>query len=788
MRRGLQGHVLVLALVGASLALAGCQGSGRSAYRPPRQQQPILVDSLSPRTCSSSTMGGNLIAVCDPVLLEKAWENHTLTQPGTLDVEIAGRKVRVGGNPGLTQVVPADGIGSLGVPTRVTLKGTATDRAYLYLHALSEEPEHWASGEALFRRLGLARGGTATIAVKLSAGKVVFTLRRPDGSVQRPLRWSHLEGPGVRARLAELPNHYADNPTQGVRTYLAALNAHDGKTICRLWTPDVRARFTVRNHPCWTTVTGLIGYGGESDSRLFERAELVDVEKSFERTRYGVTFTAVPVSIRSRYRRSRYSPAIEIGDQKWILWFRRTSDGWRIAKDLFSADSEDAYVPPDPYAALHARQAREREDAVRRAARERSLIRLERAVSCPHPVVSAREPVGDVQVSNRDPSRSTRAIRGRADIIAASVALHGRRVCFSSTFAGPPLRDMESIGFTVLYTPSDQSQRASATFQIDNDAAGVHAGLTHYSSGPGVLLPDGSRVAVKGKTIRGSFTLPSRFPSLRADQFSRVGLRVSASARVGHPTAVTVSDQAEGGVTPEKLAAEAAKAAQAREARQKAASWAPALVRYRSGSVGCRGRPVTATDSAGDARGIEPGRKGVVSSTLAAMADIRIATLAVTGRHVCFSVTFARQPFGRDQRRYAVSFGMGLTYSTKTKPFLQGTGFGVQTNSYLQNGLTYAGFNLGSGAPPRSSNAHAELHGNTLTVDFELEQTFPYLRPRDLSKFSWGVGIFVTDLTALHGGRGHAQAHDQLPNNPDRTGNSTSPEIRQSDGKVITPY
>ena len=110
-------------------------------------------------------MAGGLVAVCDPVLLQRAWENHTLNQRRDLDVRIAGRKVRVASTPGLTQVMPDDGIGSVLVPAKVTLDGKTSDGSYLYISARSDKPDHVASGEALFRHLGLDQGGSATIDV-----------------------------------------------------------------------------------------------------------------------------------------------------------------------------------------------------------------------------------------------------------------------------------------------------------------------------------------------------------------------------------------------------------------------------------------------------------------------------------------------------------------------------------------------------------------------------------------------------------------------------------------------
>jgi hypothetical protein len=99
--------LLPLLLLG--LPVSGCGGgltrsaSPASGYQPPPRQHPVLQESLNIHGCSSTTMGGGLVSLCDPTLLQRAWEKHTLNQRGDLDVRIAGRKVRVASTPGLTQ-------------------------------------------------------------------------------------------------------------------------------------------------------------------------------------------------------------------------------------------------------------------------------------------------------------------------------------------------------------------------------------------------------------------------------------------------------------------------------------------------------------------------------------------------------------------------------------------------------------------------------------------------------------------------------------------------------------
>jgi hypothetical protein len=172
---------------------------------------------------------------------------------------------------------------------------------------------------------------------------------------------------------------------------------------------------------------------------------------------------------------------------------------------------------------------------------------------------------------------------------------------------------------------------------------------------------------------------------------------------------------------------------------------------------------------------------------LVAVSDIRSARVAVSGRHVCFAVSFAKQPFGRHQRRFALQLALSLTYKTKMAPYLHRIAFGVQTNVQLVNGLTYAGILTPDGPVP--AKAHVEPHGETLVADFDLDPSFPFLRLAQLSGLSWRVALSGTDLrTVAQANPRPLHSHDQLPSNPDRTGLSTSPQIRQSDGKTITPY
>jgi hypothetical protein len=168
--------------------------------------------------------------------------------------------------------------------------------------------------------------------------------------------------------------------------------------------------------------------------------------------------------------------------------------------------------------------------------------------------------------------------------------------------------------------------------------------------------------------------------------------------------------------------------------------------------------------------------------SLRTAADIRSATLAVAGRHVCFSVSFARQPFGTRQRAVGVEVGLGLTYQTRTPQSVQQAGFGIGMNVYRRDGLIYAGF--GGVSPPQPAGTHAELRGSTLLVDFELDSDFPSLRPAQLANLTWGLDITVSEY---RDGGVPTNFHDQVPNNPQPDAAVPSLEVRQSDGKTVTP-
>jgi len=264
-------------------------------------------------------------------------------------------------------------------------------------------------------------------------------------------------------------------------------------------------------------------------------------------------------------------------------------------------------------------------------------------LSCPRGALTLEDDPHDADVVLRG---SARGLAAGSDVVAASVSFRGRRVCFSVRFRGRPLRGSERIDLRLLSTPSNPSQRREAIFLVDHDfptADGLHG------------WPPPARVGVKGNTLSVSFALPSSFP-VGGGKVAQLGVTISTT--VGLPTGTSYpADRAEAGRTPEKAAAAAANAARASQQNRLAASWAPARVRFGGGRVRCRGKAVSATDRASDVTFQSAQATTGSRALLKAVTDIRSAAVAVSGRHVCFAVSFARQPFGRRQRRFGLELG-----------------------------------------------------------------------------------------------------------------------------------
>jgi hypothetical protein len=229
----------------------------------------------------------------------------------------------------------------------VLLRGAVDPRGYLYIRAVSSTPLHLARAEALFDPLRLEKRRSATLNVRLIDGQIVFTLHYPDGTSTSPARSMHSEGPGPMAALPSLPPHYADSPRQALATFLEAMLADDGKTVCELWTPAVRAAFAAEERtPCWAAAAARI-YDGGGHGPLFRRAEIVKVGHPNSRFSNGTRFTALPATLNVFFL-TGLNGSIVSRESSVVFWFTHTAAGWRIAQDPFLSIRLGAAPPGGP--------------------------------------------------------------------------------------------------------------------------------------------------------------------------------------------------------------------------------------------------------------------------------------------------------------------------------------------------------------------------------------------------------------------------------------------------------
>jgi hypothetical protein len=534
----LAGGAVATALgVAAATNVFGGSQAAPSSYRPPPRQKPILGASSSPQSCDG-WLRGNIVATCDPGLLQEVWNNHEESVPGKLGVTISGRRVRVGGNPAVTQVVPTDGSGAGLVPgSRVTLTGQVSAGSYLYLRAQRVTPKYVAFGEAIFNHLRLEKRGTATINVRLVGGKLIYDFRRSDGARLEPVRTTLQAGPGPRGKVAPLPAHEADTPEQAIRTYLAAINAHDGKTLCELFTPSARATFRNQLVPCWQTVSGHIGYGEESSTPLFQRVELITIGSRYTRTNYGAKFSAAPIDLDVHYTNVGSSQGAAGARLHDLVWFQQTKTGWRIAKaskTLYAAFSgnapQDVLAPPDPLAALHRREQEAKKRRAEAAEYRRSrLTPVRHLLTCAGKETSAADLIGDVRVEGDAKTRASRpgkALAAGADLRAATVAVSGRTACATLDFVRRPVAGR--ISFSLLIAPRSGRPGTGDVISLDFAKDGLHAGRLINSEN--ALDPKGVELGIAGSNVSIRFQLGDRLTTINTPELKTLVWRVSTTA------------------------------------------------------------------------------------------------------------------------------------------------------------------------------------------------------------------------------------------------------------------
>ena len=121
----------------------------------------------------------------------------------------------------------------------------------------------------------------------------------------------------------------AGEPAAVARSYYAAYNTKDGRTMCRLFTSDLNRWFTHmrgmrQNLTCPKIATAFIGYGEESDTPLFRHVKILAISQRIDGDSAQVT-----VKARFDYKHFPKPVHVVFADRLHLV---KRGDSWQIAK------------------------------------------------------------------------------------------------------------------------------------------------------------------------------------------------------------------------------------------------------------------------------------------------------------------------------------------------------------------------------------------------------------------------------------------------------------------------
>jgi hypothetical protein len=118
-------------------------------------------------------------------------------------------------------------------------------------------------------------------------------------------------------------------PSAVARSYYAAYNTKDGRTMCRLFTAELNRWFTHmpgmrQNLPCSKIATAFIGYGEESDTPLFSHVKILAISQRIDDDSAQVT-----VKARFDYKHFPKPVHVVFSDR---LHLAKRGGSWQVAK------------------------------------------------------------------------------------------------------------------------------------------------------------------------------------------------------------------------------------------------------------------------------------------------------------------------------------------------------------------------------------------------------------------------------------------------------------------------
>jgi hypothetical protein len=243
------------------------------------------------------------------------------------------------------------------------------------------------------------------------------------------------------------------SPLESAEAHVAAINAHDGQSICSLMLDSAAYDFRIPNWgECPKFVSAFIGYYEDSPDQEFKRARLLSIEEAAQS---------------GELRRVRMKVQVDFeGGSETIddtAWFVERDGRWRLARAsalLYAAFGgasapEDPSKPPDVRAQDEAYEEKLAAEKQAEDAEQRSFVEPEQRVfDCAGPE-SSYDDVGDDDIHFEGSRPLTAAERKRyasADIRRVEVDTEGDDLCMRVTLGGSEVEDLLIFRFDI-YSP-----------------------------------------------------------------------------------------------------------------------------------------------------------------------------------------------------------------------------------------------------------------------------------------------------------------------------------------------
>jgi hypothetical protein len=324
------------------------------------------------------------------------------------------------------------------------------------------------------------------------------------------------------------------SPKDTVRTYVDAVNAHDGETVCALLVESAAAQFSIPGAAeCPKVVSGYIGYGEESDTDTFQSARILDLDDG--KTSGELRSVKARIELQLNDQGDETRPLKKTLDD--VAWLVERDGRWRLAKAsgllyaAFAAYSvpDDIFAAPDIAAQDRAYRQKTAAEAKAHEAEQATFREPEPELfTCKGRTSSYDDAADDLHIEGSRTLQRDEARRyGAADVRRVEVDTEGDDLCVRIRLGGSSIKELLTVRFDI-YSPNKDATylgpQASLHLQVRGDG---RARLAYedwrredeYGRHPYIALParighDGAGFSFKVKradilpAVRGAGGLP----------------------------------------------------------------------------------------------------------------------------------------------------------------------------------------------------------------------------------------------------------------------------------------